>query len=101
MTPHTLTWANPTTNTDGSPYTQSDNAGYEITLDGAGAVGIPLAYGTSFDLDALTAYTSLKSGAHTLALRVVSKQGVASDYSAAVTFQVAATPMAPTIVGLA
>lgn len=92
---HTLTWENPTTNTDGTPYAPADNAGYELAIDGSGAVGIPLAYGTSFDLNSLTAFTSLKSGSHSIALRVVSKQGVASDFSSAATFLVTPTPMAP------
>jgi hypothetical protein len=99
--PHTLTWTNPTTNTDGTPYGAADNAGYEIALDSVGAVGIPLAYGTSFDLGSLAAFTSLKSGLHSLALRVVSKQGVTSEFSAAVTFPVIGTPMAPTNLAMA
>ena len=99
-TPHTMTWTNPTTNTDGTPYLQADNAGYELAIDSQPAVSIPLAYGTSFDLNALNAFADLKSGLHTIALRVVSKQGVASDFSAPLTFPVVGTPMAPTNLAL-
>lgn len=100
--PHTISWANPTTNTDGTPYNAAtDNAGYELVLDGAPAVSIPVSYGTSFDLSTLAAFTALKSGSHTAALAVVNKQGVVSDFSAQATFLLAGTPSAPTAVAVA
>lgn len=100
--PHTLTWTNPTTNTDGTAYdAATENAGYTIQIDGTGAVSIPLAYGTTFDLSLLDAFTSLKSGAHSLALQVTNKQGVSSAFSASATFPVVGTPLAPTAVVVA
>lgn len=61
--PHVLTWTNPTTNTDSSPYdVAAENAGYTVQLDGAGAVSIPLAAGTSFDLATVAEFASLPSG---------------------------------------
>lgn len=95
--PHTLSWTNPTTNTDGTAYNAStDNAGYTLQLDGVGTVSIPLVFGTTFDMYTLDAFQALKAGLHTASLQVVSKQGVASDFSSAATFSVAGKPSAPT-----
>lgn len=94
--PTKLTWVNPTTREDGTPYAQGDNAGYEIQIDGQGAVGIPVAWGTSFDLPTLQAYQALKSGTHTLALDAVSKEGLKSNFSAATSFLIAIRPSPPT-----
>lgn len=99
--PRTLTWTNPTTRVDGTPYAQADNAGYEIQLDGEGAVSIPLAWGTSFDLTTLSAYQDLRSGNHTIALAAVSKEGLKSAYSSPSTFQIAMAPRSPTNLVLA
>ncbi len=97
-----ISWVNPTTNTDGTAYDgATQNAGYTLQLDGVGQVSIPLAYGTSFDMNTLAAFKALKSGYHTAALQVVTKQGVASDFSGAVTFSVAATPLAPSNLAVA
>lgn len=97
-----LTWVNPTTNTDLTAYdAATQNAGYTVKIDGVGAVSIPLAFGTSFDLNLLDAYKRLASGPHTLAMQVVNKSGVASDFSAAATFSIDAVPMAPTSVAVA
>lgn len=94
--PKTLSWTNPTTYTDGSAYPQADNAGYTIQLDGTGTVSVPLAFGTSFDLSTLSAYTALKRGTHTVALQVVSKAGLASAFSTPASFQVEVPPNPPT-----
>lgn len=100
--PKVLSWTNPTQYTDGSPYDASTaNAGYVIALDGLGAVAIPLAFGTSFDLSTLAAYQALKRGSHTVALAVVTKEGMQSDFSSATTFQIAVPAMAPTSLKMA
>lgn len=96
-----LTWANPTTYVDGSAYGQTDNAGYTLQIDGQGAVSIPLAWGTSFDIATLAAYQSLKRGQHGVSLAAVSKEGLASDFSTPVTFPIAVAPMAPTHLAVA
>ena len=101
MNPHILSWENPTQDTDGNAYGQADNAGYTIMLDDEPAISVPLAWGTQFDLDTLSAFNSLKSGQHTAALAVVSKGGVSSAYSSPVTFPVLPAPMAPTNLRLA
>jgi hypothetical protein len=94
---HPMSWVNPTSNTDGSAYdAATENAGYTVILDGQGAVSIPLAYGTTFELTQLAVFADLKSGNHTAALAVVNKKGVSSAPSAAATFFVDSVPMAPT-----
>ena len=97
-----ISWVNPVTNTDGTAYDAANqNAGYTLQFDGVGAVSIPLVYGTSFDMNVLLAYTSLKSGSHTVELQSVTKGGVASAFSTPATFSVAAIPLAPTAVAVA
>jgi hypothetical protein len=93
---HTLSWVNPTTNTDGSPFAQSDSAGYELAFDGTPAVSIPLTYGTSFDMSTLAAYEALSTGTHTVTLAIVNTGGNASAPSNAASFSIVATPNAPT-----
>lgn len=90
-----LTWTNPTKNTDGSPYDQATmGAGYELSLNGEGAtISLPFALGTEFDMKDLEAYIALPSGDHTVGLRVVSREGVPSDYSVA-SFRKIPTPAA-------
>ncbi len=99
--PTTLKWQNPTTYVDGSVYGQTDNAGYQLNIDAAPAVSIPLAWGTQFDLTTLAAFTALKKGAHSLTLQAISKGGIASAPSSAVTFSVEIAPAAPTAVVVA
>lgn len=98
----TLTWVNPTTREDGSAYDQSQNAGYEIQFDGQAAVSVPLAYGTSFDLELLDAYHALAAGTHQLGLAVVDTGGLVSSFST-VSFPVfsKSRPAAPTNLALA
>lgn len=98
MRSYPMTWTNPTTDTDGNPYGQGDNAGYSIMVDGQPAVSVPLAWGTSFDLAQLAAVQALKSGSHTAQLALISspaKGGVTGLYTAPVMFSVYATPNAP------
>lgn len=101
INPKKLNWTNPTAYTDGSVYAAAtDNAGYTLQLDGVGAVSIPLAFGTSYDLTSLDPYKTLKRGTHTLALAAVSKEGIQSDFSPPLSFQIAVAPVAPTALGL-
>lgn len=93
--PRVLSWTNPTTYTDGTPYAQTDNAGYVIQLDSTPSVGIPVAWGTSFDLSTLAGYSVLKKGSHTVSLAVVSKDGVQSAFSSPATFPIIGTPTPP------
>ncbi len=91
-----LTWVNPTVNTDGSAYDQAtQGAGYELAFDASdeAQVVLPFAFGSSFDMADLAAYTALKSGDHAAKLRVVTKEGEKSDW-ASVTFRKAPIPLA-------
>lgn len=99
----TLTWVNPTHNTDGGDYdVATQNAGYELAFDDQSAsVSLPFALGTSFDFGTLQTYTDLKSGSHQVKLRVVTKTGVKSAFSAPGTFRKDGTPEAPVLVGVA
>lgn len=94
--PHTLSWTNPTTATDGSAYNQAMNAGYQVSLDGQAEVSIPMAWGTSFDLSTLAAFEALKSGTHTATLANVTTSGIVGVASAPVSFSLAPVPSAPT-----
>jgi len=101
--PRTISWTNPTTRTDGTPYdVATQNAGYELALaNPAGSalvpfISIPLAFGTSFDLSSAAAYQALPSGSYEFALAVTSKEGLTSAYSERAPFQIAVAPVAPT-----
>lgn len=98
---HTLEWTNPTTRADGSAYNQAQNAGYEIQLDGAASVSIPLAWGTSFDLSTLAAWPTLAVGNHTAGIAVVDTGGLVSGFASA-TFPVfsKSPPLAATAVSV-
>lgn len=94
---HTLSWVNPTTNTDGSAFADTtDTAGYEIAIDGAAAVSIPIGFATSFDMSTLAVWPTLKTGNHTATLAVATKEGVTGLPSNPVTFPVFGVPTAPT-----
>ncbi len=95
--PHTLTWTNPTQNTDGSAMPASEFAGYQLSFDGNPAVSIPLtSESTTFDMGSLAAYEALKSGTHAVTIAVVSDQGIVGVASNAASFSVAPIPGAPT-----
>lgn len=89
---HTLTWTNPTTYTDGTALPQSDFAGIQISIDGLPAVSVPVGYATSYDLTQLAVWPILKTGNHTAALAITTKEGVTGAASAAVTFPVFGVP---------
>lgn len=101
VNPKNISWVNPTTYTDGTIYSQTDNAGYTLQLDTTPAISIPLAWGTTFDLTTLTSYKALKRGAHTVSVAVVSKAGIQSDFGTPATFQVEVAPSAPTAIVVA
>lgn len=98
---HTLTWTNPTQMTDGTPFAaSSDTSGYQIEIDGAAAVGIPIGYATTFDMSTLAVWPTLKTGTHTVGLAVVTKEGVTGNFGTA-TFPILGVPMAPTALSVA
>lgn len=100
--PHVLSWANPTTRTDGTALALTDIAGYEIQIDSVAAVNVPKAGGeTSFDLSTLAAYEALKTGSHTATLAVVDTGGNVSAFASPATFQFSAAPSAATSLAVA
>ena len=100
--PKTLSWTNPTQNTDGTPYDLTRTAGYELQIDGSGVVSIPKAGGgTSVDLTTIAAYTALPAGNHTFALDIVTSEGVKSAFSTSFPFSLVGTPKAPTALAAA
>lgn len=84
--PTLIRWTQEKLNTDGSVFDESQFAGFEIMVDGAGAVSIPNTWsegGTyAFPLSAL----SLPYGDHSVALRTVAKNGLVSAPSIPGTF---------------
>lgn len=90
-----VSWTNPTKYTDGTPYAQTDNAGYVVQVDGVGQVAVPVAWATSVELANLAVWPTLSVGNHTVTVAVVSKDGVQSDYAPAATFQVLARKPSP------
>jgi hypothetical protein len=98
---HTLNIQNPTTFTDGTAFADTtDTAGYEISIDGAAAVSIPVGYVTSFDMSTLAVWPTLKTGPHTVTLAVVTKEGVTGLYAAPLTFPILGVPVAPTLLSV-
>ena len=97
-----ISWHNPTTNTDGSAFDANAQAGgFELQFDGAGVVDFLFTAGVNvFDMNTLDAYKALAEGPHNVALAIVNKSGVASAFSAPVTFQVTKTPDAPSAVAV-
>lgn len=95
--PHVISWVNPTQNTDGSALAATGIAGYELSIDGAPAVGLPLtAEATSFDMSTLASFDALKSGAHSVTLAVVSTAGAVGAPSTAASFSLNPVPGQPT-----
>jgi len=94
--PHIINWTNPTQDTQGNPYTQSENTGYEISFDDGAPITLPgVTWATTFDMSTLPAYQALKAGTHTVKLAALDSAG-ASQFTGDVTFLLVATPMAPT-----
>ncbi len=95
--PKTLSWTNPAQMTDGTAYDAAANqAGISIVLDGAPAISVPTGGASTADLTSIAAFQSLKAGNHTVAIDVVTKTGVHSALTAALTFLVDGVPDAPT-----
>lgn len=91
-----ISWDNPTTNVDGSPYNHNtDGVGYELALNSEQPLLVlPFAFGNSFDMSSIAAFANLGYGTHTVRLRVISRNGGASAWASA-TFLKAPAPSAP------
>lgn len=92
-----LNWVQPTVNTDGTSYdAATEQAGIEIVIDGSSSVAVPTAAANTFDLTGLAVWPTLKAGAHSVAIDVVTKGGTHSALSNVATFSIVGTPLAPT-----
>jgi hypothetical protein len=83
---HVANWRGPTEYTDGTAFGESDLAGWLITVDGAPAVNVPMAWNESnlysFDLTTL----GISYGAHVARIQTVARNGSVSAPSNAVNF---------------
>lgn len=97
--PTKLSWTGPTKNTDGSDFTADQYAGFELEINGEGAVTVPAAWSTDSryemplsDLQAVQA-----TGDYSLRMRTVAKNGNVSEWSAPAAFSMDfRVPAAPT-----
>lgn len=76
-----LTWKAPTTNTDGSPFDESQFNGWTLDIGAAQGVSIPMGWKAdgiySFPLPSL----QLAEGTYTIAMHTVAKNGAVSAAS--------------------
>ncbi len=86
--PTRFRWRHDGRNTDGTPFTADQFAGFELEVNGQGAVSIPAGYDADGEYE--VPFTDLpaisQTGNYTLRLRVVNRAGSASAFSAPVTF---------------
>lgn len=90
-----LSWNQPFTNTDGSPFDLAQYQRYEVQFDALPVQALPVAWDVDgsfvFDAD-----VNLADGAHTGKIRVVNKTGTPSAWSNTASFTVTKVPEAPT-----
>lgn len=95
--PTKLSWRAPTENTDGSPFTVEQYAGFELALNEASAVSVPADWETDGTYELPLADFVTQSGTYSLRMRTVAKNGNLSEWSAAVNFELDfRVPGAPT-----
>lgn len=88
-------WAQPKQNTDGSAFDAAQFAGYELEVDGAAAVSVPVAWNDSGNYELPFAGLSFADGSHVARIRVKHVNGAVSDFSDSAAFTVARQPVAP------
>lgn len=100
--PQNLTWTGPTTYVDGTPFGAADFAGYEVEVNGASAFAVPVAWNDantySFPVASLPGRVQ---GTNTVRMRTVAANGLASDWTGAVSFTYASVPLPPTNLAIA
>lgn len=90
--PTVLRWSGPTTYTNGQAFTQADYAGFEVQVNGEGAVALPVQWAPSneyqLELADLAAVEAQAGEIRTfaVALRTVASNGQTSDWSAPLSF---------------
>lgn len=95
LNPTTLSWTQPEQNTDGSPFTADQFAGFEVSLNDQPAFVIPSGWDTDGMYEMPLALLALANGPYSLKMRTVNKLGVASDWTEAVSFVLSPIPKAP------
>jgi len=99
--PTKIGWTAPDVNVDGSPFTADELGGWRMDVDGEQSVGIPIGWDDDrryeFPIRELEAYQQLPvdGSVHSVALRTVHKNGIASDPSNVVYIGRKAVPAAP------
>jgi hypothetical protein len=93
--PQNLTWRQPVDNVDGTPFTQAQFGGYELEVNGAGAVAIPAAWDEDRQYTFPIASLGLAPGTYTLRLRTVNSDDYASDWSNPATLVLGRVPNRP------
>lgn len=97
--PTRLRWAHDHRNTDGTPFTAEQFAGFELEINGAGAVSVPAGYDAdgAYEMPLADLAAVQETGSYTLRMRVVNRAGSASAFSAPASFVMDfRVPTAPT-----
>lgn len=90
--PTVIRWQGPTTWSNGDPFTQADYAGYEVAVNGAPAVALPVQWAPSnqysLELASLAAVEAEEGEIRnfTVRIRTVASSGSTSDWSAPLSF---------------
>lgn len=93
--PSVLKWRHDGKNIDGSDFDAAKFGGWQLDLNGEGAVSVPLAWETDGQYEAPIEALELPEGDYTARLRLVTRDGVQSDWSNTVQFEIRAVPTAP------
>lgn len=86
--PTKIQWTGPSTYTNGNPFGQADHGGYEISVNGAPAVAIPVAWQSNNEYEFDLAALNLGVGSYSVTLRTVAANGQRSVPTNPVTFQI-------------
>lgn len=97
--PTRLRWNHDHLNTDGSAFTAAQFAGYEVEINGEGAVSVPAGYDADgqYELPLANLAAVQETGTYSMRLRVVNNAGNPSGWSNPVSFAMDfRVPTAPT-----
>lgn len=83
-----LTWKHDGKNTDGSPFTEDQFAGFVLEINGAGAVGVPAGWEADgqYEMPLSDLAAVQETGDYTMRMAVVNSAGAQSAWSNAVSF---------------
>jgi len=105
INPKHISWVNPQQGTDQNGNLtawdpSTDMKGIELQFDGGTPIEVDCGFVTSFDMSTLDAYKALASGAHTVDIAILTKEGVLGGFSVQQTFSIGVAPLVPTAVDL-